>query len=127
MIGCVQHQHAPGPPPPAPGYAQFTPPPAGAYAPVPLPAAPQPSGEAIGALVCGLLAPSCFVLGFVALFLGARARRLTREAPQRHGGDQLALIGMIVGGIFGIGAVLFLLAYFGLLAAMFFGIWAAGP
>jgi hypothetical protein len=77
--------------------------------------------------VCGLVAPSCFLLGFVALFLGAKARRLAREEPTRHGGDQLALIGMIVGGIFGIGGGLAILAYFGMLAAMFFGIWASAP
>jgi hypothetical protein len=120
----VQPPHAP---PHPPDYAQFTPPPAGAFGPAPPSAPPQPSGEALGALVCGLVAPSCFLLGFAALFLGVRARRLVREDPQRYGGDQLALIGMIVGGIFGIGGALFLIAYFGFLAAMFLGLWAAGP
>jgi hypothetical protein len=67
------------------------------------------------------------LLGFVALFFGAKARRLAREDPQRYGGDQLALIGMIVGGLFGIGGALFVLLYFGFVAAMFFGLWASSP
>jgi hypothetical protein len=77
--------------------------------------------------VCGLVAPSCFVLGFVAVFFGLKARRLAREDPTRHGGEQLALIGMIVGGIFGVGGGLFILAYLGMVAAMFFGMWASAP
>jgi hypothetical protein len=37
-------------------------------------------------------------LGFVALWLGARARRAARENPSQVGGEQLALAGMIIGG-----------------------------
>jgi hypothetical protein len=40
----------------------------------------------------------CFPLGFVAVWLGARARRAARENPGQVGGEQLALVGMIVGG-----------------------------
>jgi hypothetical protein len=70
---------------------------------------------------------TCFLLGFVALYLGVKARRMAREEPARHGGEQLALVGMIVGGIFGIGGGLFILAYLGFLAAVFFGLWASAP
>ena len=82
----------PGPP------GGFAPPPVGTYGyPPQIP--PQPSGEAIASLVCGIMAfTGCFPLGFVALWLGARARRAARENPGQVGGEQLALIGMIVGG-----------------------------
>lgn len=117
-------------PPPQPPNAPppgFTPPPAGTYgAPLPAPP-PGPSGEALAALVCGLVAPSCFPLGFIALWFGAKARRMCREDPQRSGGDQLALVGMIVGGIFGIGGALFVLVYLGVVVAMFAGMWATAP
>lgn len=103
------------------------PPPAGTYAPAFPPAPPQPTTEAMTALICGLIAPSCFITGFVALYFGVKARRMVREDPQRNGGDQLALIGMIIGGLFAIGTSLFLLAYVGMIAAMFFGMWASSP
>ena len=101
--------------PPDPGQRPnpFEPPPAGSYG-MPLPtyrAAPPASSEAVAAIVCGVLAWSCFPLGFVAIWLGARARRAARENPERVGGEQLALAGMIVGGIFGILWLLFWLAY----------------
>jgi hypothetical protein len=87
------------PQPPGGPYNQFTPPPAGSYGYGP-PVPPQPSGEAIAALVCGLMTlTGCFPLGFVALWLGARARKAARENPTQVGGEQLALVGMIVGGI----------------------------
>ena len=101
--------------PPDPGQRPnpFEPPPAGSYG-MPMPtyrAAPPASSEAVAAIVCGVLAWSCFPLGFVAIWLGARARRAARENPERVGGEQLALAGMIVGGIFGILWLLFWLAY----------------
>ncbi|HMR07488.1 MAG TPA: DUF4190 domain-containing protein [Polyangiaceae bacterium] len=116
-------------PPPAPpgGYQAFTPPPVGSYGQPMLPRTPQPSGEAIAALVCGLMAWSCFPIGFVAIWLGARARRLARENPQTVGGEGMALAGMITGGVIATLMLLFWLAYFGFFAAMFgFGL-AAGP
>lgn len=110
----------PAPAPPAPvAYPQFVPPPAGSYGAPVRPSTPQPSGEAIGALVCGIMAWSCFPLGFVAIYLGARARRLAREHPETIGGDGLALAGMIAGGVIGGLMLLFWLAYFGFFAAMF--------
>lgn len=114
----------PGPPPqpppgyPPPGGPQFTPPPAGSYGRPVAPPSPQPSGEAIAALVCGLMAWSCFPIGFVAIWLGARARRLARENPQTVGGDGMALAGMILGGVIGGLMLLFWLAYFGFFAVM---------
>lgn len=98
-----------GPVPPYPPPGAFTPPPIGAYGYPP--AAPQPSGEAIAALICGLLAFSCFPLGFVAIWLGARARQAARENPERVGGEQMALIGMIVGGVLGTLYLLFVIVY----------------
>jgi hypothetical protein len=119
----VYHAGEVQPPPVQPG---FTPPPAGSFgAPMP-PQAPQPSGEALAALVCGLVSPSCFLLGFAALYFGVKARRMARDEPARYGGDQLALAGMIVGGIFGVGGGLFLLAYLAFFVAMMFGVWAGG-
>jgi len=50
-------------------------------------------------------------LGFVAIWLGLRARRAARENPERFGGEQLALAGMIIGGIFGVCWLVFWLAY----------------
>ena len=114
------------PPPQAPP-GGFTPPPVGTYGYPPPPPPPGPSGEAIAALVCGVVAASCFPLGFVALYFGAKARRMAREDPQRAGSDQLALVGMIIGGLFGIGGTLFVLAYLAMIVAMFFGMWASGP
>ncbi len=116
----------PNPAPPPGGFQQFTPPPAGSYGRPLVPVTPQPSGEAIGALVCGLLAWSCFPLGFVAIFLGARARKLVRENPQTVGGDGMALAGMIVGGAIAVLMLLFWLAYFGFFAAVF-GLSLAAP
>jgi hypothetical protein len=36
----------------------------------------------------------------VAIWLGVRARRAARENPERVGGDNLALGGMVLGGVF---------------------------
>jgi hypothetical protein len=86
---------------PPPGHNPFEPPPVGSYG-GPMgtsPVAPA-SSEAVAALVCGILAWSCFPLGIVAIWLGVRARRAAREDPGRFGGDNLALGGIIVGGIF---------------------------
>lgn len=114
-----------GIPPPEGPYGGFTPPPAGTFGPPPREA--QPSSEAIAALVCGLVAPSCFVLGFVALYFGAKARRMVREDPQRYGGDTFALIGMIVGGLFGVGGTLFVLAYVLMVGGVLFTAWSSSP
>jgi hypothetical protein len=72
---------------------------------------PQPSGEAIAALVCGIMAFWCFPIGFVALWLGARARRAARENPGLVGGEQLATVGMWIGGVVGTLATLGVIAY----------------
>lgn len=110
-------QPAPGPErPPAPG--GFVPPPAGSFGQAVRPPA-QPSGEAIGSLVCGAMAWTCFPLGFVAIWLGAKARRLAREDPERFGGEGLALAGMWVGGVLASAQLLFWILYFGFFAAMF--------
>jgi hypothetical protein len=99
----------------------FTPPPIGAYG-YPAPP-PQPSSEAIAALVCGLLAFSCFPLGFIAIWLGFRARQAARDNPERVGGEQMALIGMIVGGVIGSLHILLFLAYLGFIVfAIGFGL-----
>ncbi|HWZ89645.1 MAG TPA: DUF4190 domain-containing protein [Polyangiaceae bacterium] len=86
---------------PPPGHNPFEPPPVGSYGGPPgmAPTAPA-SSEAVAALVCGILAWSCFPLGIVAIWLGVRARRAARDSAGRVGGDNLALGGMIVGGIF---------------------------
>jgi ABC-type Fe3+ transport system permease subunit len=84
-----------------PGHNPFEPPPVGSYGGPPgTSPAPPASSEAVASLVCGILAWSCFPMGIVALWLGARARRTARENPGRVGGDNLALGGMITGGIF---------------------------
>jgi len=86
---------------PPPGHDPFEPPPVGSYGGPPGTAPTVPaSSEAVAALVCGILAWTCFPLGVVAIWLGVRARRAARENPERFGGDNLALGGMIVGGIF---------------------------
>lgn len=103
--------------PPDPGQRPnpFEPPPVGSYGYGGLPGRPSPappaSGEAVAALICGILAWGCFPLGFLALWLGARARRAVRENPNYVGGDQLALAGMIVGGIFATIGILIVAVY----------------
>jgi Domain of unknown function (DUF4190) len=84
-----------------PPHDPFEPPPVGSYGGPSgaSPTAPS-SGEAVAALVCGILAWSCFPLGIVAIWLGFRARRAARESSGRIGGESLALGGMIVGGAF---------------------------
>src|SRR4029079_19625612 len=92
------------------GFQPFTPPPVGGYY-QPLRSPPAPPGEAIAALVCGMLAWSCFPLGFLAIWLGARARTLARENPETVGGDGMALAGMIVGGILATMQLVFWIIY----------------
>jgi hypothetical protein len=84
-----------------PPHDPFEPPPVGSYGAAAggAPTAPA-SSEAVAALVCGVLAWSCFPLGIVAIWLGVRARRAARENPERVGGDNLALGGMVLGGVF---------------------------
>jgi len=108
--GPPQYGPPPGPPLPPPPPGGFAPPPVGSYG-YPPPVQAQPSGEAIAALVCGIMALSCFPLGFVALWLGARARKAAREQPGRVGGEQLALAGMIAGGVIGTLGTLFVIGY----------------
>ena len=109
-----------------PGFRPFTPPPIGAYH-QPVRAPPGPPGEAIAALVCGMLAWSCFPLGFVAIWLGARARKLARENPDTVGGDGMALAGMVVGGVLATLQLVFWILYLGFFATMIgFGA-ATGP
>ena len=128
----------PGPPgpygPPAPGQPPgpygppgqppnpFQPPPVGSYQypyqPNQRPVAPPASGEAVAALICGILAWGCFPLGFLALWLGYRARNAARENPTQVGGEQLALAGMIIGGIFAAIGILIVILYAGMLAVM---------
>ena len=122
-------QPPPGPPPfdrpPSPlSPDRFVPPPAGSYHAAP-PLVLQTPGEAIGALVCGVMAMSCFPLGFIAIWLGVKARRMVRENPQVYGGDTLALVGIVCGALFGIGMLLFWLVYLGIFAALL-GIGFAG-
>lgn len=88
---------------------QFTPPPVGSYGGAAVP--PQASGEAVAALVCGIGGWFCFPLGFAAIWLGARARRAARENPGRVGGEQMALAGMIIGGVLAGLQLLFVIAY----------------
>jgi hypothetical protein len=79
-------------------------------------AAPPASSEAVAALVCGIFAWGCFPLGILALWLGARARRAARENPTTVGGEQIALAGMIIGGIFVAIGILLVILYAGMIA-----------
>lgn len=107
------------PPNPYQAPSPFQPPPVGSYGGHGAPSASPPAtSEAIGALVCGLMAWGCFPLGFVALWLGSRARRTIRESNGQLGGDSLALAGMIIGGIFGGIGVLVVLLYVAMLVFM---------
>jgi hypothetical protein len=67
----------------------------------------------------------CFPLGFVAIPLGAHARRLARENPA-VGGDQLALAAMIIGGALAGLQLVFWLFYLIFFAGMFAWGWAKG-
>lgn len=102
-----------------PPHNPFEPPPVGSYGGQPTGGQAIPTAsEAIAALVCGLLAMSCFPLGIVAIWLGIRARRQIRENPDRLSGDTLALAGMIVGAIF---LALWLLYFVVIFAAVLIG------
>jgi hypothetical protein len=82
---------------PPPHDPRFVPPPAGSYG-QPAPRSPPNSSEAIAAIVLAASAWMCFPLGFVAVWLGWRARILAAETPETVGGGQLGLVAMIVGG-----------------------------
>src|SRR4051812_9323604 len=89
------------PPPPYSTASPFQPPPVGSYGGRAIGSpSPPATSEAIGALVCGLMAWGCFPLGFLALWLGSRARKIIRDSNGQLGGDSMALAGMIIGGIF---------------------------
>lgn len=63
------------------------------------------STEAIVALVFGIMTPltSCFPLGIVALWMGAKARKQAAAAGEPGGSNAgMALAGMICGGVFGV-------------------------
>lgn len=79
----------------------------------------QSNGNAVAALVCGILTALigfCFPLGIVALWLGAKARREAKEAgePSNSSNNTMALIGMILGAVFGGIYLLILLVYVGM-------------
>ena len=79
----------------------------------PLPA----SSEAITALVLAISAWLCFPLGFVAVVVGARARKRAKENPGTVGGEQMALAAMIVGGAFAGLNTLIVLGYIAMIVA----------
>jgi len=83
---------------------------------------PPATGEAVAALVCGVLGWTCCLVGFVGIYLGARARKAAREDPSRYGGEQMALVGMILGAVLGGVQFLIALLYLGIFA---FGFGAA--
>jgi hypothetical protein len=94
---------------------RFMPPPAGSYG-QPMRRPPPNSNEAITAIVLAAAAWMCFPLGFVAVWLGWRARILAAENPETVGGDQLGLIAMIMGGVLAGLQTLFWLGYAALIA-----------
>ena len=75
------------------------------------------STEAILALVLGIvtLSSSCFPLGFVAIYLGTKARKKAAEENDTGTNPTLALVGMILGGVFGVLWLLFWLLEAGIL------------
>jgi len=58
-------------------------------------------------------------LGFVALWLGFRARKAIQESQGQLAGEGIALAGMILGGISGAIGLLVLLLYFGAIVVAF--------
>ncbi len=110
--------------------SRFTPPPAGSYGAANVPMRPaKQSGYAVAALVCGLtpLLSGCFPVGFVAIYLGMKARALAQQQPDKYEGEGMALAGMILGSVFGVGYMLFWLLYALFFAGMFAGVWAGFP
>ena len=110
----------------APQGSGFTPPPPRGYAP----ARPsRQSGYAVAALVCGLapLFGGCFPIGFVGIYLGAKARRLAREQPDVYEGEGMALAGMILGGVLGFGWLIFWGLYLLIIVGAFAGVLASTP
>jgi hypothetical protein len=93
---------------------RFVPPPAGSYG-QPARQNPPASNEAIAAIVLAAAAWMCCPLGYVAIWLGWRARRLCAENPETVGGDQLGLLAMIIGGVLAGLQTLFWLVYAGVL------------
>ena len=85
--------------------------------------------NAVIALVmgCGAFVTSCFPLGIVGLWLGHKARKeaTARGEPSNSSNQIMALVGMIVGGIFGIGYGLFWIGYV-LIFVVIFGAAALG-
>ncbi len=96
-------QYPPGYPPGVPGGPPgFTPPPAGTYGQMAPPPRPT-STDAIVALILGVLTMStaCFPMGFVALYFGSKARKKAAEEGDTGSNATMALIGMVIGGVFG--------------------------
>jgi hypothetical protein len=101
----------------APPAGAFVPPPPGTYGgPVAPPSKPV-STEAIMALVLGVvtLSSSCFPMGFAAVWLGMKARKKAAEEKDTGDNPKLALVGMIMGGTFGVLWLLFWLLEVGFL------------
>jgi hypothetical protein len=94
---------------------RFVPPPVGSFS-GPARTSPAASSEAVAAIVLAAAAWMCFPLGYAAIFLGARARKLAAENPETVGGDQLALAAMIIGGVLAGLQTLIWLAYAGMIA-----------
>ncbi|MFO0567339.1 MAG: DUF4190 domain-containing protein [Polyangiaceae bacterium] len=105
----------PGGPPPG-GPVGFVPPPAGSYGVAVNPPKPTSSDAIISiVLAVATMSTSCFPLGFAALYFGNRARKKAKEEGDTGGNATIALVGMIVGGIFGVIWALFWLLEAGLL------------
>lgn len=127
MPGQTPPPWAPGGAPPGP--PGFVPPPVGTYGQPYAPPKPTNS-DAIISLVLGILtvSTSCFPMGFAALYFGARARKKAREDNDTGSNATFALVGMIIGGVFG---ALWLLFWLFEAAMIFFGIgmaiFAAAP
>jgi len=95
-------QVPPGGPPPG-GPAGFVPPPAGSYG-VPAMAPAKPTNtDAVVSLVLAIatMSTTCFPMGFAALYFGNRARQKAKEENDTGHNPTLALVGMILGGVFG--------------------------
>jgi len=88
------------------------------------------STEAILALVLAILGftTSCFPLGLIGFYLGARARKQARELGEPSGTNAtLGLVGMILGGVFGALYALFWLVYAGIIVVAVIAGAAASP
>jgi hypothetical protein len=94
------HVPAPG----TPAYAQGTP-----QAPLAPAQQGRQQGMAVGALVCGLVAPFVPPAGLAAIILGGLALSQADRDPQRYGGKGMAVAGLVLGILF----FLFWLSMFG--------------